>query len=147
MFDADRDQIRQMFIQTWAKARSGTPLQALEKIIAGVIEEHPEYHALLQSGEDGVSREWTPEQGETNPFLHMGMHITIREQVQVDRPTGIREAHAELIRQRGNAMRAEHEIMEVLGQTLWEAQRQGLPPDETAYLRRVRHLAGLPGGA
>ncbi|MCP1726148.1 hypothetical protein J2T60_000113 [Natronospira proteinivora] len=143
MFDADRDQVRQMFIRTWDKARAGEPLQDLEKIIAGVIEEHPEYQGLLESGDRGIGQEWTPEHGQENPFLHMGMHITIREQIAVDRPPGIREAHAELCRTLGNPMRAEHEIMEILGEILWNAQRQGLPPDETAYLSRVRRLAGL----
>jgi len=143
MFDADRDQIRQMFIQTWAKARADEPLQDLEKIIAGVIEEHPEYHGLLEAGDSGIGREWTPEQGQENPFLHMGMHITIREQIAVDRPSGIREAHAQLSKTRGNTMRAEHEIMEILGEVLWNAQRQGRPPDEAGYLERVRRLAGL----
>lgn len=144
MFDADRDQIRQMFIRTWQRARAGERLEPLERIIAGVIEEHPEYHPVLEQGNDGVSREWTPETGEENPFLHMGMHITIREQVQTDRPPGIREAHRELSRQRGNAMRAEHEMMEVLGETLWDAQRSGTVPDEQRYLARIRRLAGLP---
>lgn len=144
MFDADRNQIRQMFIRTWQRARAGEQLESLERIIAGVIEEHPEYHPILDQGEDGVGREWTPEAGEENPFLHMGMHITIREQIQTDRPPGIREAHWELTRQRGNTMRAEHEIMEILGETLWEAQRAGTMPDEKRYLARVRQLAGLP---
>lgn len=136
-----------MFIRTWQRARAGERLEPLERIIAGVIEEHPEYQPILDQGEDGVGREWTPEAGEENPFLHMGMHITIREQVQTDRPPGIRAAHRELIRQRGNAMRAEHEIMEILGETLWDAQRSGTMPDEQGYLARVRRLAGLPTGS
>ncbi|MEA5444798.1 DUF1841 family protein [Gammaproteobacteria bacterium AB-CW1] len=143
MFDANRDQIRQMFIQTWAKAQAGEPLQDLERIIADVIQEHPEYHRLLESGERGVAQEWTPDTGEENPFLHMGMHITIREQLSTDRPPGIREAHTALCQRLGSVMRAEHEIMEILGDVLWQAQRQGLPPDEKHYLARVRRLAGL----
>ncbi|MDQ2069462.1 DUF1841 family protein [Natronospira bacteriovora] len=144
MFDANRDQIRQMFLRTWARARSGEALQDLERIIADVIEEHPEYHALLEQGPDSVAREWTPDSGEENPFLHMGMHITIREQIAADRPPGLREAHRTLVQRRGSVMGAEHEIMEILGRILWDAQRQGLPPDEQAYVREVRHLAGLP---
>lgn len=144
MFDADRNQIRQMFVQVWQKARRGESLEALERIIAGVIEEHPEYHDLLETGESAIEREWTPESGKENPFLHMGMHITIREQVQTDRPAGVQEAHRVLCERRGNPMRAEHEMMEILGEVLWDAQRQGRAPDEQAYRRRVRRLAGLP---
>lgn len=143
MFGQDREQLRRMYLDTWQRARSGAPLSPLEEIIAAVIREHPEYHRLLED-ESALARDWTPEDGEENPFLHMGMHIAIREQVAVDRPAGIREAHHRLAARHGDAMGAEHRMMECLGEALWAGQRAGREPDEQAYLACVRRQAGLP---
>lgn len=141
LFSNNREDLRRQFVEAWRKAREGLPVTALEDQIAGVIAEHPEYHALFET-EDAIGREWTPEQGETNPFLHLGMHIAVREQLSTNRPPGIREAFDALVRQRGDAHAAEHELLECLGETLWEAQRYGQMPDESAYLARVRARAG-----
>lgn len=142
MFGNDREQIRRMFVTTWQRARAGEDLEPLEERIAGVIRDHPEYHALLEAP-GATEREWTPEAGQENPFLHMGMHITIREQVAIDRPSGIREAHTRLAQQMDSALKAEHAMMESLGEILWEAQRNGQPPDEQRYLADIRRRAGL----
>lgn len=138
LFSNNREDLRRQFVDAWRKARDGRPVTSLEDLIARVIAEHPEYHALLEENADALAREWTPEQGETNPFLHMGMHIAIREQLSVDRPQGIRHAFETLAHRRGDAHIAEHEMLECLGETLWEAQRSGSMPDEAAYLERVR---------
>lgn len=142
MFGNDRGQIREMFVTAWRRARAGETLEPLEERIAGVIRDHPEYHGLLEDP-DAVDRDWTPEDGQENPFLHMGMHITIREQVAIDRPAGVREAHEALSRRLGSTLEAEHEMMESLGEALWEAQRSGQAPDEQRYLVAVRKRAGL----
>lgn len=141
LFSNKREDLRRQFIEAWRKHRERLPVTALEDQIAGVIAEHPEYHAMLEAGEDAIAREWTPEQGETNPFLHLGMHIAIREQLSTDRPPGIRQAFDALTRKLGNTHDAEHEMLECLGETLWEAQRYGRAPDESAYLERVRARA------
>lgn len=140
MFTQNRDQLRQFFLQSWQKFNSNEPLQPLEALIAGVIADHPEYHSLIESGHDALDRDYTPEQGQTNPFLHMGMHITIREQVQTDRPTGIAALHQQLTLKTGDIQEAEHLIMECLGAALWEAQRSSGMPDEAAYLECLRKL-------
>lgn len=142
LFSNNREDLRRQFVEAWRKAREGAPVTALEDQIAGVIAEHPEYHALLEAGEDAIGREWTPEQGEANPFLHLGMHIAVREQLSTNRPAGIREAFEALAQQRGDPHGAEHELLECLGETLWEAQRYGRVPDESAYLARIRKRAG-----
>lgn len=141
LFSNNREDLRRQFIDAWQKVRDGRPVTALENQIATVIGEHPEYHALLEQGDGAIAREWTPEQGETNPFLHLGMHIAIREQLSIDRPPGIRQAFEVLAQKRGDAHAAEHEMLECLGETLWEAQRDGRMPDEAAYLERVRKRA------
>jgi hypothetical protein len=71
----------------------------------------------------------------------MGLHLAIREQVATDRPHGITDVHAKLAGQLGGAHEAEHRMLEVLAEQLWEAQRGGKVPDEDAYLDRLRALA------
>ncbi|HLU62281.1 MAG TPA: DUF1841 family protein [Gammaproteobacteria bacterium] len=141
LFGNNREALRRQFLDAWQKVREGRPVTPLEDLIAGVIAEHPEYHAILEEGEAALERDWTPEQGETNPFLHMGMHIAVREQLSIDRPPGVRAAFEALRQARGDAHAAEHEMVECLAETLWEAQRYGRTPDETAYLQRVRNKA------
>ncbi|MEE8119559.1 MAG: DUF1841 family protein [Gammaproteobacteria bacterium] len=141
MFGSDRGQLRRQFVEAWEKIQQNRPLSELEALITDIIALHPEYHDLLGGGEDTLDLDWQPEQGETNPFLHMAMHIAIREQLGANRPAGIREVHAQLAARHGDTHAAEHVMLEALGETLWEAQRSGLPPDETLYLERLRKLA------
>jgi Domain of unknown function (DUF1841) len=141
MFGADRDQLRRYYCTVWDKANAGQPLEPLERIIAEVIRAHPEYHAALTGSETALAREYTPELGETNPFLHMGMHIAIHEQLGSNRPVGILDVYQQLCRRLGDSHAAEHQMMESLGETLWEAQRNGVEPNERAYLERLQRLA------
>ena len=106
-----------------------------------VIAEHPEYAALVEQGEDALLREWGPDGGAVNPFLHMGMHLALREQVATDRPAGIAAIHRRLAAAHG-PYEAEHRMMECLGEALWLAQRSGVMPDERAYLEALRRLPG-----
>ncbi len=141
MFGNDRDRMRQFYVDVWHKASSGTVLDPMERIVAEVIADHPEYHPLLAtSDETALNRDYTPDEGQTNPFLHMGMHIALREQEGADRPAGIRDLIQRLIAAVGDRHQAEHQLMEPLGETLWEAQRAGKEPDQAAFLERVRKL-------
>ncbi|SEP91584.1 protein of unknown function [Ectothiorhodospira magna] len=137
-----REQLREMYCQVWKRARAGEPLSPLERQIAQVIQDHPEYQALLAAPEAALLAEFTPEQGAVNPFLHMGMHLAIRDQVATDRPVGIR-AIFERLQSRLGPLEAEHAMMDCLGQALWEAQRSGCAPDEAAYLDCLRKVAGV----
>ena len=138
-----RSDTRQTFFDVWEKMQSGTPMTALESIIADVIRMHPEYHALLAHGVEVLDKDWLPEGGETNPFLHMGMHIAIREQLSIDRPPGIKAAYEALLGKTHDQMQAEHLMLECLGETLWRAQRENRMPDEQLYLRLVLERAGI----
>lgn len=140
IFPENRDDIRQMYCQVWEKHRSQKPLQPLEQLILDIILEHPEYQPLLQDPEQAMSTDYLPEGGETNPFLHMGMHIAIREQLGTDRPLGIRALYQQLLIKRGDAHSVEHDIMECLGHALWQAQRDGRLPNDADYLNCVRGL-------
>lgn len=143
---SSRADLRRTYLEAWRKLAERRPLEPLEAQIAAVIEAHPEYIPLLESGDSALAADYAPEGGRENPFLHMGMHLAIREQVATDRPAGIAQVHAELAQARGGAHQAEHAMMEALGETLWEAQRTGLMPDERAYLSRLRRLLGRPPG-
>jgi hypothetical protein len=136
---ASRDQTRQVFLDVWRKLRQKRPLEPMEALIADVIALHPEYHPLLDDPERALGAEYSPDSGQGNPFLHMAMHIALHEQADTDRPTGIRALHRKLCARQGRHD-AEHAMMECLGQALWEAQRSGQMPDETAYLDCLKRL-------
>jgi hypothetical protein len=134
-----RDEIRKVYLKVWQKMQDQSLLEPMEAIIADVIKLHPEYHQILDKGECAVEKDFSPEDGQTNPFLHMGMHITLREQAGGDRPAGIHDIYQNLVQQKG-MHEAEHAMMECLGQTLWNAQRHNAMPDENAYLACLRQL-------
>jgi len=143
VFGHDRESMRRFFVDAWRKAQAGEPLEPMERLVAEVVAEHPEYHGLLAHGNEAVlDRDYQPEDGQTNPFLHMGLHITLREQEAADRPPGITDLIQCYKAKVGDHLEAEHRLMEPLGTTLWEAQRRGGEPDEAAYLERVRRLVG-----
>lgn len=138
IFSNDRGALRRMYRDAWAKHSEGLPLSALEAQIAGVIAEHPEYHETVAA--EDLDRDFTPEGGETNPFLHMGLHLGLREQVATDRPAGIAAIHQALADRLRDPHAAEHAMIECLAETLWDAQSRGTPPDERAYLEKLRRL-------
>jgi hypothetical protein len=140
--DHSRDQLRRMYVETWRKSRVGEPLEPLEEQIARVLAEHPEYHALLDAPDATLAAEFPPETGNENPFLHLGLHLAIRDQVSTDRPPGTARVHTQLCQRLGSAHAAEHRMLEALAETLWEAGRRGAPPDESAYLERLKRLLG-----
>jgi Domain of unknown function (DUF1841) len=136
----NREQLRQMYRNSWRKYNARQPLEPLEAQVAAVIAEHPEYVPLLESGPQALTTDYTPAGGRENPFLHMGLHLAIREQVATDRPAGIANIHQALSRRLGDPHAAEHAMLERLAETLWEAQRSGKAPDEQRYLERLREL-------
>ncbi len=139
IFGNDREQLRRQYRRAWRKHQAGEPLEPLERLIAGVVAMHPEYHRWIES-ESALVQNFDPTQGQTNPFLHMGMHIALAEQVGTDRPAGIHRIHQRLTQKYGSPHEAEHQMMECLGRVLWEAQRDNRPPDEKAYLECLKRL-------
>lgn len=135
-----REQLREMYLTSWRKFRAQQPLQPLEKQLAAVIAEHPEYIPWLESGEEVLEEDFTPERGRANPFLHLGLHLAIREQLSTNRPAGFADLHRKLSEHYGDAHEAEHALLTPLAETLWEAQRAGRAPDELEYLRKVEML-------
>jgi hypothetical protein len=135
-----RDDLRRMYLEAWRKFSAKQPLEPLEAQLAAVIAEHPEYIPLLESGDTALGSDFTPEGGQANPFLHLGLHLAIREQVATDRPKGIAAIHQKLAARLGSAHEAEHAMLEPLAETIWESQRSGVLPDEQRYLERLKTL-------
>ena len=138
IFGQDRDELRKKYADAWKKHCDKAPMTALELQIAAVVEWHPEYHDEVTS--DDLNKDYTPDGGRTNPFLHMGLHLGIREQVATNRPAGINSIFSTLTAKTGDAHEAEHQMIECLAETLWEAQSQNSAPDEVKYLERLHRL-------
>ncbi len=145
MFTDDRTRMRRTFAEAWRKHQGREPLTPLEAAIADLVLEHPEYHRILEGPQEQLDRDYLPEQGETNPFLHLAMHLGLREQVATDRPPGIRALHGRLAGRLGDVHEAEHRMLECLAGSLWEAQRNGQAPDEAAYLECLKRLVAHRG--
>ena len=141
-FDSQsREELRRTYVEAWRKHLTHSPLTPLEAMIADVIGVHPEYQAVMADADAAATFESSGADGAENPFLHMGLHLAVRDQVSIDRPPGVRELHRLLQVRLGGWHGAEHALMEALGETLWQAQRAGRPPDEAAYLALARrHL-------
>ena len=140
MFSPSRDQVRQFFCAAWKKHQERLPLVGAEVTAADIAARHPEYHALLADSAGALEKEWTPEGGQMNPFLHLSLHLAIHEQVSIDQPPGIRAAFNRL-RAKMEAHAAEHVLLEGLGETIWRAQRTGGPMDAAAYLDQISRSA------
>jgi len=133
-----REQLRRSYADAWAKRVARSPLTPLEALITDVIASHPEYQALISDPRKAEEFEAAATAPADNPFLHMGLHLAVREQVSIDRPPGVRDLQRQLLALGGDPHQAEHGLMESLGEALWQAQRAGRPPDETQYLNLVR---------
>ena len=141
LFGQDRDQLRGVYVEAWNFYRLGKTLNPLQAQIVAVIEQHPEYHSLLENADRAVSRDYLPELGETNPFLHMGMHLAIQEQIGSDQPTNIRKLYEQLLAKRTDSHDLQHQLMEYLAEMIWQAQRDGELPDEERYIACIKTLA------
>lgn len=136
IFNPTREQVRDFFIQTWQKYQHKAPLSDMEKIAVGWMLQHPEYHEIL-SNPEARSKDYTVAEGQTNPFLHLSMHIAIEEQLSIDSPPGIRKVF-EHLSAKTNEHEAHHEIMECLGQVIWQSQRNRTPLDHQLYIELLQ---------
>ena len=146
MFNPSKDEVRRFFCDAWSKHRAGSVLTPLEAIAVDWIRQHPEYQDELADSAAAVARNYSVDEGRTNPFLHLSMHLAIAEQLSVDQPPGIRAAYRKLAERRGDEHAAAHAVMDCLGEVVWTAQRSGstLPPDEMTarYLECLERQAG-----
>jgi hypothetical protein len=142
LYGYDRQTMREVFFTAWRKHLDHQPLEGIEPLIVAVALRHPEYHALLAQPDRYRDSDYHPQFGQSNPFLHMAMHISLEEQLAADRPPGVREYYLALMHRTPNEHDAQHRAMECLGEIMWRAQRDGTTPSEQAYLECLAHLGG-----
>ncbi len=140
LFGQDRNQLRQVYFQSWHKFKNKLPIEPMESLIANLIQQHPEYHDFFNQSEDNQDKDFSPEMGQSNPFLHLGMHISIQEQLGTQRPPELATLYHSLCTKLGDNHEAEHQIMDCLGEMLWTAQRNNQPPNETTYIECIKKL-------
>lgn len=141
MFNIDREQSRQMFFSAWKKYAEQQALEPVEAVFVEAILLHPEYHSVLENPGKSRDREYFPETGDTNPFLHMGLHIAIKEQLSIDQPPGIREHYQRLLAAHHDVHTVEHLIMECLAEMIWQVQRHQKPFDNNSYLSCIGKIS------
>jgi hypothetical protein len=146
MFNPSQHDVRRFFCEAFHKLRANEILTPLEAIARDWIVQHPEYEAVLADTEAALAADYSVERGQSNPFLHLSMHLSIAEQISIDQPPGIRAAFLALAQRLGSEHDAHHQMMECLGEMIWTSQRNGLPPDGIAYVecvkrRREKHRA------
>jgi len=127
-----------MFFATWRKYRAGEPLAGVEALALEAALMHPEYHAVLEHPERYRDRDYVDE---TNPFLHMSLHIALAEQLSIDQPPGIAGLFEKLQEVKGERHEALHQALECLAETVWRSQRDARPPDAAAYLACLQSKA------
>ena len=140
----DREETREVFFRAWRAHREGRLLEGVDKLIVQVLLRHPEYQPVLEQSEATRERDYFPETGDTNPFLHLGMHIAIEEQLSIDQPPGIRGYYQKLLGRHPDDHTAQHHMMECLGEMLWQASRQGVAPSDTVYFECLNRLTAEP---
>ena len=140
IFNPTREEVRRFFCDTWKKRMDNQILTPMETLASDWMVLHPEYHPTLANPEGAIAQDYTPERGETNPFLHLSMHLSISEQVSIDQPPGIKAVAEKLTQKLGSEHEAQHAMMECLGQVMWEAQREGQPLSPEKYLEALKKL-------
>ncbi len=143
LFNPSRDEVRTFFFDTWTKFKKNLVLTDLEKIALGIIHMHLEYHAILNAPEQFKHQEYFPEFGETNPFLHMSLHLSILEQISINQPIGITDIYEKLKLKHQNEHDAQHDILECLGEVIWQAQRNNTALDANYYVQLLQQKAGI----
>jgi hypothetical protein len=140
MFDVSRDEARQFWFTAWRKHKANEILTPIETLALDIMVNHPEFHTMLENPADFKNSDWTPEGGAPHPFLHLGLHLAVREQVSIDQPFGIREAYTQLARKLDSALEADHIVGECLAEQIWQMQRNKQAFSSEKYLADIRKV-------
>ena len=136
MFSLDRNKQRKFLVRSWQKYTSNKPLEPLEEQLASIIEIHPEYHEIF----DNIDYEYFPEKGETNPFLHINLHLALRDQLSIDQPKGVKAVHQKLINYYKDPHVVEHLMMECIAEMIYLSQKNNKNMNQESYLNCIRSL-------
>jgi hypothetical protein len=138
LYNPSRDQARQFLFVAWANFKKNLSLTDLEKIAVEVIQMHPEYHVVFDSPERFMHQQYFPEMGETNPFLHITLHLSVIEQISINQPIGITQVYDKLRQRHNDTHLAYHDLIDSLAETIWQSQRNNEPLNSERYLILLR---------
>lgn len=140
VFSNERQDLRKAYFDAWQKHLRGEKLLPLEKQIVNLILHHPEYQEIFAHPDKYQDYSFTELNNEPNPFLHLGLHMTLLEQISTNRPKGITAIYRDIVETFGEPHHAEHHIIEILADTLWGAMQENKAPDEKAYIKQLKKL-------
>ena len=143
LYNPSRDQARQFLFDAWTKFKQQNSLTDLEKIAVEVIQMHPEYHVVFNAPEKFRHQQYFPEMGETNPFLHISLHLSVIEQITINQPIGIKQIYDKLLQHHNDKHLAYHDVIDCLAETIWQSQRNHQPLDSEHYLNLLKRKSGL----
>lgn len=129
-YTQDRTQQRQFLANAWQKFLNKQMLDPLETQLTQVIEIHPEYHKLISD----IESDYFPEQGEVNPYLHINLHLSLREQLSINQPLGIKKIYQKILTQTKDPHETEYKIMDCIAQMIFSAQKNNTPMDHQSYI-------------
>jgi len=136
VFFQDRKKQREFLAKSWQKYTSNKPLEPLEEQLVSIIKIHPEYHNLVGN----IDSEYFPEQGEVNPFLHINLHLALRNQLSINQPKGIREAHQKRTNQYKDHHIVEHLMMECIAEMIYLSQKSNTTMNQESFLNCLTSL-------
>ena len=136
MFYQDRKKQREFLANSWQKYTRNKPLEPLEKQLASIIEIHPEYHDLIGN----IDSECFPEHDGVNPFLHINLHLALRDQLSSNQPKGVKEVHQKLINHYKDPHEVEHLMMECIAEMIYISQKNNTTMDQESYLNCITNL-------
>lgn len=123
---------RQHFYHAWQKHLRGYALSEFEHRIVEVLLNYPEYTKALSPDSIDVDN------GE-NPYLILGAHMEVKDQLRLDRPRGIKKLVDSS--SKGGAF-VESLMVELMVYTLKSAYINKTPPSYEQYLRELRIALG-----
>jgi len=136
VFSQDRSKQREFLANSWQKHNNGQILEPLELQLALIVQKHSEYHALIND----INLEYFPEQGKTNPFLHINLHLALQDQLALNQPIGINDIYKELILINSDIHKVEHMMMECIAEMIFNSQKNNTTLDQDNYLVNLKNL-------
>ena len=138
MFSTDQTQLRSFYKNSWDKFKNKEPLSDLEKQVASIILEHPEYHHFFDNLD--IRSDINTNKNPNSPFLHLGLHLGIRDQIAINTPAGISDIYKNLYNQYKDPHICEHKMLEILAEELWESQQNQTEFNTQNYINKLLNL-------
>ena len=136
MFSSDRSAQRKFLAKSWEKYKTNQILEPLELQLANIIAKHPEYQEIINN----LDTEYFPEQGRINPFLHINLHLSLQDQLDLDQPKGVKEIYNSLLKKNKDTHQVEHIMMEHIAEMIFMSQKNNKQMDQEQYLRSLKEL-------